>query len=516
MSSGPDDLQRTTGRGQDTRALAKGGRTNFFGFVLRLIARIPFLVIAGQLYGAEALGRFAYAIMIVELMAVISTLGLRRGIAAELAKDRRPATEVISDAMLLGSLFSLGGAAILIAVPELLFPNSKISGLDRLFPLSAIFFVWTEVLLAALAYRHNVQATVTARALVEPWTITIAAGALAAIPQWQPDGLIIAYAASMFAAFVAALIPALRMFGRPRSWRPHLPELFALAKQNWPLAGADAVDWAMRRVDVIILGQFAAPAVVGVYYVAQQFASLPQKLKVTFDPILAPVIAHGVKDKDHSGIAQQLRQVGFWIISAQLGIALVLGFTGDASMELIGDGFGAGAGILGLLLAAEVFYVTAAVSEGALVYMARHRNLIASAVALGVQIALTILLVAGFDSVFPGVGENRPVQGIGAAFALAAAALIASLLKVALMHRLVPEKVSGWRWVFVPATLVTAAAGYAVMRFLPDYWQLLVGIPVLLMLYGGIMWVFGFRGSDRLLFSRLSEAKEDEDQPAAG
>ena len=67
MSSGPDDLQRTTGRGQDTRALAKGGRTNFFGFVLRLIARIPFLVIAGQLYGAEALGRFAYAIMIVEL-----------------------------------------------------------------------------------------------------------------------------------------------------------------------------------------------------------------------------------------------------------------------------------------------------------------------------------------------------------------------------------------------------------------------------------------------------------------
>jgi hypothetical protein len=36
---------------EDIAALAKGGRTNFFGFVLRLAARIPFLFIAGRLYG---------------------------------------------------------------------------------------------------------------------------------------------------------------------------------------------------------------------------------------------------------------------------------------------------------------------------------------------------------------------------------------------------------------------------------------------------------------------------------
>jgi hypothetical protein len=51
---------------QDIAALAKGGRTNFFGFLLRLAARLPFLFIAGRIYGAEALGRFAYAILIVE------------------------------------------------------------------------------------------------------------------------------------------------------------------------------------------------------------------------------------------------------------------------------------------------------------------------------------------------------------------------------------------------------------------------------------------------------------------
>ena len=43
--------------------LAKGGRTNFFGFLLRLAARLPFLFIAGRIYGPELLGRFAYAVI---------------------------------------------------------------------------------------------------------------------------------------------------------------------------------------------------------------------------------------------------------------------------------------------------------------------------------------------------------------------------------------------------------------------------------------------------------------------
>nr|WP_255536337.1 oligosaccharide flippase family protein [Pacificimonas pallii] len=488
--------------------MAKGGRTNFFGFLLRLMARIPFLVIAGQFYGAEALGRFAYAIMIVELMAVLATLGLRRGIAAELAKQERPPAHVIGDALLAAVLMASIGAGIMVAVPEVVFPASKISGLDRLFPLSALFLVGSEVTLAALAYRHNVQAAVTARAIVEPWTITLVAAALAFVPDWKPDALIMAYAASMVMAFIASVIPCVRMYGLPVGWSPRPAQLLLIMKANWPLAGADAVDWAMRRIDVIILGQFAAPAVLGVYYVAQQFASLPQKLKVTFDPILAPVIAHGVKAKDYGNIGQQLRQVGFWIISAQLGIALCLGFTGEASMELIGDGFGAGAGILFLLLAAEVLYVTGAVSEGALVYMARHRNLMASLIVLAAQIAMTLVFVQLFDVIFPDVAETRPVQGIGAALAVALAALLSSTLKVSLMHHLIPERVSGLRWVFVPVTIVMVAAGFAAMTFLPPFWLLAAGLPSLVALYAAMMWLFGFKGPDRLLFTRLSAAKE--------
>ena len=65
----------------DIAVLARGGRTNLLGFPLRLMARIPFLLIAGRLYGAEPLGRLASALVVIEFVALLSSVGLKRGLA---------------------------------------------------------------------------------------------------------------------------------------------------------------------------------------------------------------------------------------------------------------------------------------------------------------------------------------------------------------------------------------------------------------------------------------------------
>ena len=109
------------------------------------------------------------------------------------------------------------------------------------------------------------------RALVEPWTISIAVGALFFV---VPDsGLELAYALSILAASVAAFMPAVRHYGLPRGWRPHPVRMFRLAMRNLPLAGADAIEWGTRKLDLAILAQFASPAQVGVYFAVQQVAS---------------------------------------------------------------------------------------------------------------------------------------------------------------------------------------------------------------------------------------------------
>src|SRR3546814_7687193 len=106
-----------------------------------------------------------------------------------------------------------------------------------------------------------------------------------------------------------------------------------------PRAGADGVEWGSRRLDLAILGLFATPYIVGIYYVAQQVASLPQKLKSSFDPILGPVITQKLAEGDKAAVAKQVRQVGFWIIAAQAGVALALGIPGEAALGLVGEEF---------------------------------------------------------------------------------------------------------------------------------------------------------------------------------
>ena len=487
----------------DIAKLAKGGRTNFFGFLLRLAARLPFLFIAGRLYGAEALGRFAYAILIVELAAQLATLGLRRGLAEQLSSTDRPHVHVVFDGLLISAIASAVAAIFLIALPQFMFPNSGINGLDRFLPLVIFLLAGSDVALAALAYRYDIAATVRARAVIEPWTISIAAGGLYYYS--ARDGLIMSYVLSMIAAFAASIWPLVRSYGFPRGWRPKPVQLVTLTRQNIPLAAADAVEWGSRRLDLFILGLFATPAIVGIYYVAQQVASLPQKLKTSFDPILGPVITRNLKEGKMTEIARQVSQVGFWIIAAQAGIALALGIPGEGVMGLVGRDFVSGTGALAFLLAAEVVAATAVVSEAVLVYIARHRNLAISLSMLMLQAALSVL----FIEIIRSYGYSGPYYAAAVALALMISLGYASVFKAILLSRLLGAPVNGWRWALVWAAAVATVIGWVVTRYLPEWAELLFGIPAILGLYGWIIWHRGFGEDDRALFRMTGNGADD-------
>jgi O-antigen/teichoic acid export membrane protein len=472
---------------------------------LRLAARLPFLFIAGRIYGAEALGRFAYAILIVEFAAQISTLGLKRGLAQQLSSTDKPHVCVVWDGMLVAFLASGIATAILVLFPQAMFPNSELYGAEWLLPLIVFAIAGSDVALAALAYRHNVQATVTARAIVEPWTISIAAFLLSFIS--SRDGLILAYVLSMLAAFAASLWPLYKSYGVPHGWRPDPVTLWLLARRNTPLAAADAIEWGSRRIDIAILGLFFSPAIVGIYYVAQQVASLPQKLKTSFDPILGPVITQKLAEGDKLAVARQVRQVGFWIIAAQASVALALGIPGEAVMGLIGPNFIGGTGALAFLLVAEVIAATAAVSEAALIYVARHRNLMISTLMIIVQILLSIGLIFGFRALaddFPNAA--RPTfQAAGPAIALCIALGLASIMKAKLLAKLLGAPVSGWRWALVWAAAAATLVGTVATR-LPEWGELAYGMPAILICFWIVIWTRGFTREDRMLFRRMPKA----------
>jgi len=489
MTAAPDDIA----------ALAKGGRTNIGGFVLRLLARLPFLFIAGRLYGAEAVGRFALAVVVVELAALVATLGLKRGLAQALSNTDRPHTHVAWDALVVALITALIASGILIAFPQVMYPDSQTAGMDRVLPCITFAVAWSDISLAALAYRHNVKATVRARAIVEPWTISIGAAAFYFVS--KHDGLTLAYMASMAMACTASLIPFIRTYGLPRGWHPHPVTLWSMARRNAPLAGADALEWGSRNVDRFILGVMFEPKIVGIYYMAQQVASLPQKLKTSFDPILGPVVTQSLAAGDRAAVAQQVRQVAFWIMAAQAGIALMLSIPGEAVMGLIGPLFVSGTAAMGFLLTAEVLASTGAVCESTLVYIARHVNLAISVVMLCVQVALSF----AFILVMRGMDWPTAYQAAGPALALMLSLTITSIIKATLLTHLLKQRAWAWRWPFVWAILAAIVVGSLFTatpkRF--EWTELVFGIPAIGAVYCFVLWRWAFGPDDRALFRKM-------------
>ena len=338
--------------------------------------------------------------------------------------------------------------------------------------------------------------------MVEPWSLSIAAGVVWFIPPLRSSGLSIAYIVSIFASAGAALHPLWRSYGLPRVWRPHPLVIAKLALSTMPLAVADAVEWGTRKLDIAILGQFASPTSVGVYYVAQQVASLPQKLKTSFEPILGPVITRNLKEGNYVAIARQVCQVGFWITAAQAGIAMALGIPGKGVLGLVGPQFVGGDLALAFLLAAEVGAATAVVSEAALIYIAPVKNLLVSLFTIGLQAALT---VAGMY-VATGFGLDQLDRASSAAGALLVTLCIASLAKSWLLSTYLEKRITNWRWSLIGAAVPAAAVGWAATRFLPEWAEITFGIPAILGVYSWVIWNFGFGPDDRVLFRRDPQA----------
>ena len=147
---------------------------------------------------------------------------------------------------------------------------------------------------------------------------------------------------------------------------------------------------------------------------------------------------------------------------------------------------------------------TAVVSESALVYIARHRNLMISLVMIALQAALSFALILAAKSV------NMDVMAVAAAPALALclALGVGALIKARLLSRLLKARINAWRWPLLIAAGVGAIVGSAFValpqRF--EWVELVFGIWAILGAYGFVIWRWGFGPEDRTLFRRQKKA----------
>jgi len=149
---------------------------------------------------------------------------------------------------------------------------------------------------------------------------------------------------------------------------------------------------------------------------------------------------------------------------------------------------------------------TAVVSEAALVYLARHRNLLISLLMILAQAVITVAIIVGMN-VFEWPADpvrRQAFQAAGAALGLALALGLASILKARLLARLLGAPVQGWRWSLIWAAGAAIIVG-GLFNLLPrslEWLHLSVGAPAILFTFGIIIWRRGLTKEDRALFRR--------------
>jgi hypothetical protein len=106
-------------------------------------------------------------------------------------------------------------------------------------------------------------------------------------------------------------------------------------------------------------------------------------------------------------------------------------------------------------------------------------------------------------------------KATGPAIALLVALGLAAIIKARLLRHMLGAPVSGWRWALIWAAAAAMIVGQIVI-LLPEWAEIMFGIPAILAAFGAIMWVKGFGPEDRELFRMKKEDIEELSLPDPG
>lgn len=333
----------TPSEDKDKKDIVKGAGVNFLGFIIRLSSRLPFILLVMALFGKELYGRYIFIITIVELGAALAVFGFKRSLFKFIQdpeySDDHTSEEVIVAALICS--FSVGllmVGVIILSADQLAiwfdYPE-MVSGLRKIAPIILVISV-VDIMLAGTRFTRSMKYEVIGRSFVEPYVLLFSM-LIFYFLDFGEKSLLMAYAISIMAAFLTALWGNAKLFSLRNfiAARPRLSLMYNMFRFSAPTALHDLAILVFMRMDIFTVKFFFAEGVLGIYNVAQQITTSVEKIYQSFYPILAPVMAKNLVEKDYAVVERQMVMVSRWTLMVQCLLVVIAIFYGEAFMELI-------------------------------------------------------------------------------------------------------------------------------------------------------------------------------------
>ncbi|WP_417318260.1 oligosaccharide flippase family protein [Emcibacter sp.] len=383
------------------RDIAKGAGANFGGFLIRLGARVPFLLLAGHLYGAGIFGQFVFAVTYVETLSVLAVFGFKRSIFKFLnghIQDRNmpeAGRAVLNCLMIVLSFATLIVLATYLGSPLLrgLFGEEMATAALMLAP-AILLYSLTEILLASTRAFRLMRYEIFTKSIMEPYSLLIF-GTLLYFLGMKGQGLLFAYLFMITLSFSSALYGFSRIFTFSH-FKGFIPD-FGLVRSMLAFSGPTAVydlgNFFLQRIDVFLLSSLTSSSTVGIYGMALNVATTVKKIRQSFDPILEPVLSQSVENDNLKKTVSEMAQVSYWMASIQVIIVVLLFFFGSALMSLFGPDFAVAGLILSLIILGDAVNGSLGISELLLLYKKPSVNAVIIFIMLPFHLGLCYLLI---------------------------------------------------------------------------------------------------------------------------
>jgi O-antigen/teichoic acid export membrane protein len=300
------------------------------------VALISSIIIARSL-GVEGLGAYAYALGIAALFALIPNMGVSTLVTQSIAKGHEASDAMVRAAFVAQALLAVGVMALVMGF-ALLLPNQKVPFAYVVLAavqLGTNSLSWPYLAILSGHSRFDRMASAEMTTAVVPMPLIIA---VALLHNTVAGFLLVQVAASLLALFIAR-----------RAARPWLPEagerypLLTLFRQAIPFGAAGSLTSLYGRFDLILLGQMASIAAVGLFNAAFKPVTIMLYIGMTVAGIIFPLMSnlhHGVVPHSFSrlmravgvlapAMALAVGGLGYWVLRLAFGPAY-----GSASLTL--------------------------------------------------------------------------------------------------------------------------------------------------------------------------------------
>jgi len=339
----------------------------------------------------------------------------------------------------------------------------------RILALGIPFSALTDILVAALKARQTVLESSVILQFVGPGSRFGLA-----LVAWAIGGGVETFAVTFVIAEVSTLVIAFLITRRvvlTGLSQPDPAELRAMMRYSLPLSLNRALLYSNNQTEILILGVFGTPAMVGVFQVCSQLALVTSAILAAIGAIFSPVVAAAFGHNDRPRVQALYQLSTRW--SLMIGFPLFLFVVGHAGLLTQTLGIREGATALVILSFGRLVDLATG-SVAAVLMVAGHArlSLFNSLLFLGLSLGFDALLIPPFGLT-------------GAACASAASLVIINVVRVGqVWHYLQIQPVQRALGRVVAAALVAAVPTVLIPDMnLPDLTQIVVLFGVLLAAY---------------------------------